>query len=133
MVPISCVDIEALEDRLAVVLPSSYKYLLSTYGLIHSPNVLSKVCDLSVDISEVQDFLSLEDVFSLSKLYEMSGMPTGHILFASDVKGSMFCFKVSDCVDEQDDAPVWFYQHGLPEVKKVSNSFSEWLDQFNQL
>ncbi|NQZ23391.1 MAG: SMI1/KNR4 family protein [Colwellia sp.] len=133
MVPISSEDIAELEAKLNAYLPESYKYLISTYGLVHTPNVLTKICDLGVDISEVQDFLSLDDVFSLSKLYEMSGMPTGHVLFASDCKGNMFCFKLSDCENKQVDAPVWFYDHGLCTVNKVSNSFSEWLEQFNAL
>ena len=133
MVPISSEDIAELEAKLNAYLPESYKYLISTYGLVHTPNVLTKICDLGVDISEVQDFLSLEDVFSLSKLYEMSGMPIGHVLFASDCKGNMFCFKLSDCEKKQVDAPVWFYDHGLCTVNKVCNSFSEWLEQFNAL
>ena len=62
MTPISNHDIEALESKLKIFLPDSYKYLLSTYGLVHSPNVLTKICDLQANISEVQDFLSLEDV-----------------------------------------------------------------------
>ena len=133
MTPIDCGDISELESKLSAVLPDSYKYLLSNYGLIHSPNVLTKICDLGVDISEVQDFLSLEDVFSLSKLYEMSGMPKGHILFASDCKGNMFCFKLTDCESKQVDIPVWFFDHDLRTVKNVSNTFSEWLGEFNEL
>jgi hypothetical protein len=133
MVPISHDDIAELESQLNAHLPDSYKYLISTYGLVHTPNVLTKICDLGVEISEVQDFLSLEDVFSLSKLYEMSGMPKGHILFASDCKGNMFCFKLSDCENKQTDVPVWFYDHGLCTVNKVSNSFTQWLEEFNAL
>jgi hypothetical protein len=133
MAQISSNDIEALESKLAVFLPKPYKYLISTYGLVHTPNVLTKICDLGSDISEVQDFLSLDDIFSLSQLYEMGGMPKGHILFASDCKGSMFCFKRSDCVSKQADLPVWFFDYGLGSVKKVSNSFIEWLDGFNEL
>ena len=133
MIPIDEQDIRALEANLNAFLPNSYKYLISTYGLVHTPNVLSKICDLNVEISEVQDFLSLDDVFSLSKLYEMSGMPKGHVLFASDCKGNMFCFKLSDCETEQIDIPVWFYNHGLCTVTKVSDSFGQWLAQFNAL
>jgi len=133
MVPISNQEIEELESKLNVLLPDSYKYLISTYGLVHTPNVLTKICDLGVDISEVQDFLSLEDVFSLSKLYEMSGMPKGHILFASDCRGNMFCFKLNDCASKQEDSPVWFFDQGACTVKKVSNSFIEWLDKYNDL
>ena len=133
MVPIKLDDIEEVESKLNAYLPSTYKYLLSTYGLVHTPNVLTKICDLCVDVSEVQDFLSLDDVFSLSKLYEMSGMPKGHVLFASDCKGNMFCFKLTDCSTQQDDSPVWFYNHELCTVKKVSNSFAEWLEAFNEL
>jgi hypothetical protein len=133
MTPISIDDIAALESKFNVFLPDPYKYLLSSYGLVHSPNVLTKICDLQVNIAEVQDFLSLEDVYSLSKLYEMSGMPKGHILFASDCKGNMFCFKLADCVSQQVDLPVWFFDYDLGTVKKVSNSFGGWLDEFNAL
>jgi hypothetical protein len=133
MVPISKNDITELESKLDFFLPDSYKYLISTYGLLHTPNVLTKICDLGVAISEVQDFLSLDDIFSLSKLYEMSGMPKGHILFASDCRGNMFCFKLTDCVDKQKDLPVWFFDQSVGTVKKVSNSFLEWLEEFNDL
>lgn len=133
MVPIESRDIVELEAKLNAFLPDTFKYLISTYGLVHTPNVLTKICDLGVDISEVQDFLSLEDIASLSKLYEMSGMPKGHILFASDCKGNMFCFKLSECASQQIDVAVWFYNYGLGTVTKVSNSFTEWLEQFNEL
>ena len=133
MVPISNNDIAELELTLEAVLPDSYKYLISNYGLLHTPNVLTKICSLNSDLSEVQDFLSLDDVTSLSKLYEMTGMPTGHLLFASDCKGNMFCFKRSDCISKQTDSPVWFFNHGLNSVEKVSDSFAGWLDQFNEL
>jgi len=133
MIPIGNDDIAALESKLTVFLPESYKYLISTYGLVHTPNVLTKICDLGVDISQVQDFLSLDDIFSLSQLYEMTGMPKGHILFASDCKGNMFCFKATDCATQQKDAPVCFFDRELCTVKNVSNSFIEWLEQFNAL
>jgi len=133
MVPINSDDIAELESKLNAFLPESYTYLISTYGLVHTPNVLTKICDLNSDVSEVQDFLSLDDVFSLSQLYEMSGMPKGHILFASDCKGNMFCFKLNDCANEQTDIPVWYFDHDLRTVNKVSNSFTEWLEEFNSL
>jgi hypothetical protein len=133
MVPIDNKDILELESKINGFLPDSYKYLISTYGLVHTPNVLTKICDLGSDISEVQDFLSLEDVFSLSQLYELTGMPKGHVLFASDCKGNMFCFKLSDCETKQTDLPVWFFERDVCTVTQVSNSFIEWLDEFNKL
>lgn len=133
MTPIEGHDIAELESKLTFFLPDSYKYLISTYGLIHTPNVLTRICDLGSDISEVQDFLSLDDVFSLSKLYEMSGMPKGHILFASDYKGNMFCFKLADCINQQLDIPVWFFNYDLCTINKASDSFIGWLDEFNKL
>ncbi|ABM03548.1 conserved hypothetical protein [Psychromonas ingrahamii 37] len=133
MVPIKDHDIKELESKLNIFVPDSYKYLISTYGLVHTPNVLTKICDLSSELSEVQDFLSLEDIFSLSKLYEMTGMPKGHILFASDCKGNMFCFKLTDCARQKTDVPVWFFDHDLCTVNKVSQSFIGWLEEFNAL
>lgn len=133
MVPINGRDIKELESKLNAFLPDSYKYLISTYGLVHTPNVLTKICDLGSELSEVQDFLSLEDIFSLSALYEMSGMPKGHLLFASDCKGNMFCFKLTDCASKKSDSPVWFFDYDLCTVKKVSDSFIGWLEEFNEL
>lgn len=133
MIPVANTDISELESKLNTYLPESYKYLISTYGLVHSPNVLTQVCDLSVDVSAVQDFLSLEDVYSLSKLYEMSGMPKGHIVFASDCKGNMFCFKIEEGENKQQDIPVWFYDQSLCTVEKISPSFTEWMADFNSL
>jgi len=134
MVPINTQEISELELKLHSFLPDSYKYLISTYGLVHSPNMLTKICDLNADVSSaVQDFLSLDDIHSLSKLYEMMGMPKGHILFASDCKGNMFCFKLSDCVSKQIDSPVWYYDLGNCSVEQVANSFTGWLDEFNEL
>ena len=133
MVPIAEQDILELESKIIGFLPDSYKYLISTYGLVHTPNVLTKICDLGSDISEVQDFLSLEDISSLSQLYELTGMPKGHVLFASDCKGNMFCFKLADCEAQHTDLPVWFFERDVCTVTKVSNSFIDWLDEFNKL
>ena len=133
MVPIATQDITCLEEQLDAFLPDSFKYLISTYGLVHTPNVLTRICDLGVDVSEVQDFLNLDDINALSKLYEMSGMPKGHILFASDCKGNMFCFKRDDCLIKRKDAPIWFYHHDLGTIEKVANSFTQWIQQFNDL
>jgi hypothetical protein len=133
MVPIPTQDISELEEQLNTSLPDTYKYLLSRYGLVHTPNVLTTICDLNSDVSEVNDFLSLEDVFSLSKLYEMTGMPHGHIVFASDCKGNMFCFKLAECESNPKDAPIWFFNQGLCTITKMSNSFTEWLEKFNSL
>lgn len=131
MVPIKQDDVIELEATLTLLLPAAYKYLISAYGLVHTPNVLTSVCALEGGMAEVQDFLSLDDVVSLSSLYEMSGMPKGHILFSSDCKGNMFCFKRSDCEIQQTDAAVWFFDQSQGTVTLVCDSFSEWLTGFN--
>ena len=133
MSPINADAIAELEEKLSAFLPDSYKYLLTTYGLVHSPNVLTKICDLNSELSAVQDFLSLDDVASLSQLYELSGMPKGYILIASDCKGNMYCFNADECADKQADVSVWFYNYSLCTVEKVSPSFTQWLEQFNEL
>ena len=128
MVPISINYINDVEQALDIVLPRSYKYLLEAYGLLRTANVFTATIDLSVDINEVQDFLSLDDVVSLSKLYELTGMPKGHILFASDSKGNMFCFKQDECIAGKNDISVWLYQRDDCSVKKVADTFSDWLN-----
>jgi hypothetical protein len=133
MIPISLEDITELESSINHVLPKAYKYLLNTYGLVRSPNVMSKIIDLDTKLSQVHDFLSLDDVSSLSKLYEMSGMAKGHILFASDSSGNMFCFKGSDCEVQQEDCAVWFFDSANYTTNLVSDSFVEWLKRFNTM
>lgn len=130
MVPISHQDISELENKLTIALPSAYKYLLTNYGLVHTPNVLTQTCDLTVNINNVHDFLSLDDIYELSKLYEMSGMPTGYILFSSDSQGNMFCFKLTDCMQPASDIPVWFYDRCLGTLSQVSQTFTAWLNEF---
>lgn len=131
MVRIKNEDVSELESTLNLLLPNAYKYLISAYGLVHTPNVLTSVCTLEGGMAEVQDFLSLDDVVSLSSLYEMGGMPKGHILFASDCKGNMFCFKRDDCETQQDDAAVWYFDQSQSTVTPVCDSFTEWLTGFN--
>lgn len=131
MPPISETAIEAIEQELNVTMPQAYRYLLVTHGLVRTPNVLTKICDLSVEFTNVQDFLSMSDVVQLTKLYPLSGMPHGYILFASDCQGNMFCFKASDCVDSATDAAVWFYIAHQNKVVKISDAFSTWLSNFN--
>lgn len=130
MSPIPPEDITELETRLDAILPNAYKYLLLNFGLLHSPNVMTKTCDLSVEVTQVQDFLSLEDVYSLSKLYELSGMPKGHILFASDCDGNMFCFKLNDCLEAHNDIAVWFYDQNKQTIAKTADTFKQWLGGF---
>jgi hypothetical protein len=132
MSPQSADDITQLESQMGCILPNAYKYLLSTYGLVRSPNVMSKTIDLDTKLGQVHDFLSLDDVASLSSLYEMSGMEKGHILFASDASGNMFCFKLTDCLVEQEDVAVWFFDRSNFSIEKVSDSFMQWLQAFNK-
>lgn len=132
MTPLDINDITELESIIDCVLPSAYKYLLSTYGLVRTPNVMSKTIDLDTKLSQVHDFLSLADVSSLSSLYEMSGMAKGYILFASDSSGNMFCFKKADCEVEQEDCAVWFFDSGSYTTTSVSDSFVGWLEGFNK-
>ena len=132
MSPQSADDIAELELQMGCVLANAYKYLLSTYGLVRSSNVMSKTIDLDTKLGQVHDFLSLDDVASLSSLYEMSGMEKGHILFASDASGNMFCIKLTDCLVEQEDVAVWFFDRSAFSVEKVSDSFIQWLQASNK-
>lgn len=129
--PIKIHDLIEIEDKLKISFPESYKYLVVTCGLLHSPNVMTRACDLSVDVSQVQDFLSLADIHSLSELYEMSGMLTGYVLFASDSDGNMYCFKKTECKSKREDAAVYLFNNSLNNVSKITESFITWLLQFN--
>jgi hypothetical protein len=127
MLPIDIQDITLLEKKISATLPRPYKYLLKTYGLLRTPNVLTKTCDLSVKIDLVKDFLSLEDVFSLTTLYAMTGMPSGYVVFASDSNGDMFCFLLSGCQSNEEFVEVWLYNQKASTVTKVAKSFNQWL------
>jgi hypothetical protein len=120
-----------VEVKLSITLPDSYKYLLANYGLLHSPNVMTKTCDLSVDVSQVQDFFNLADVAALSELYQLTGMLDGHIIFAADSFGNMFCFSRAECETASVDVAVFLANSTVSDVKKIAESFTDWLLTFN--
>ncbi len=120
-----------VEEKLSITLPDSYKYLLANYGLLHSPNVMTKTCDLSVDVSQVQDFFNLADVAALSELYQLTGMLDGYIIFAADCDGNMFCFSRAECQSASDDVAVFIANSIVSEVNKIAESFTAWLLTFN--
>lgn len=131
---LKAIDISYLaevEEKLSIIFPDSYKYLLVNYGLLHSPNVMTKTCDLSVDVSQVQDFFSLADVVALSELYQLTGMLDGYIIFAADSYGNMFCFSIAECETESGDAAVFLANSTVSDVKKIAESFTAWLLTFN--
>lgn len=131
MSPINSKDVTETEATLNVQFPHAYKYLLTTYGLVRSANVMNSVIDLDTKLGQAHDFLSLEDVSALSNLYEMSGMAKGYILFASDAGGNMFCFNKLECETEKDDCAVWLFDSSTFLITKQTDSFVEWLQGFN--
>ncbi len=120
-----------VEEKLKISLPDSYKYLLANYGLLHSPNVMTKTCDLSVDVSQVQDFFNLADVAALSELYQLTGMLDGYIIFAADSDGNMFCFSRAECQTSSEDIAVFLAKSIDSDVIKIAESFTAWLLTFN--
>lgn len=126
-------DLVRVEESLNIKLPKSYKYLITQYGDLFTPGTLEAVVDNELDLNDVQDFELPIEALESTIAWQKSGLSAGYYAFASDSMGNMFCFKVSECKNECDEPPVWFFDHDFMEIDKEAENFVSWLKSYNDL
>ena len=126
-------DISNVENVLNIILPKSYKYLITTYGDIYTPDTLETIVDKEVDLNDIQNFELPNQAIEDTKSWQEAGLPSGYYAFASDSMGSMFCFKNSECQNKAQEPPVWFFDHDFVEIEKISENFLTWLGCYNEM
>ena len=131
--PVTAQHLDAIETKLRTQLSLSYRSFMTTYGRIHTPQIVKEISDRELDHPDVQDFLGPQEAIDGTTGYWSAGMPEDIIGIASDCMGNMFGF--ARALHRLDDAPVFFFDHDFVTVHDVAPSFdallSWYLDNLN--
>ena len=122
-----------VEKSLNIVLPKSYKYLITNYGDLYTSDLLEAIVDEEHDLNDVQNFELPSQALKDTETWQEAGLPSGFYAFASDCMGNMFCFKNSECQNENQEPPIWFFDHDFVEIKKISENLISWLESYNEI
>jgi len=122
-----------VETKLQIRFPEPYRYLVQKYGDVYSPEILDKIVDEELDLQDIQNFEIPSQAVIDTAAYENAGMPTGFIAIANDCMGNVFCLKLDECQKKDHEASIWFFDHDLNDIEKVSESFGEWLEPYAEL
>ncbi|MEW4924421.1 SMI1/KNR4 family protein [Algibacter sp. 2305UL17-15] len=126
-------DIKNLESEFSIYLPSDFKTFILNFGDLWTPDILDLVVDNEIDLNDVQQFWNIESIIFDKKNEWTSQISTDIIPFASDCMGSIFGFLTSDLNERKESVSVYFFDHDFNTVEKKSDSFSEWIDNFNRI
>ncbi|SHJ62600.1 SMI1 / KNR4 family (SUKH-1) [Maribacter aquivivus] len=127
---VSSSDVAKLESEFNIYLPNDFKIFLVDYGTPWTPDILNIIVDNEIDLNDVQNFWSIENIILDKKSEWTSKILTGIIPFGSDCMGSIYGFLTLDLKEKKESVPVYFFDHDFDTVTKVAESFSEWIDQF---
>jgi len=126
-------DIEKLEREFQIILPQDYKSFLINYGCLHTPDILDLIVDNDLALNDVQEFWGIENIIYDKKNEWSAQIKPDLIPFALDCMGSLFGFLTSDLKEKKETVPVYFFDHDFDTVEKKSESFSNWINEFNKL
>jgi hypothetical protein len=129
--PFQLDEFNAMEKRLNIEFPKSYKHFALTYGNIWTPNILDLIDENEIEIADVQEFWDAEKIIFDKENEWTSNIEENVIPFASDCMGNIFCFAIKDLKLRKDDCNVYFYDHDFDTIENVSISFEEWIEQYN--
>lgn len=122
-----------IEKDLKITLPQNYKTFIQSYGEVSTQRLLSSICESEESVSDIQEFIKLTEIIKLTTMYESGGMKKGYITFASDCMGNLFLFKKSDCVNNCEDAKVYFFDHDYVTTEVEEKSFSQLLNRYSNI
>ncbi|UFH60331.1 SMI1/KNR4 family protein [Sulfurovum mangrovi] len=131
--PATLEEIDKVERHLNIKLPKSYKYLMTRYGNLYTPDILETIVDNNLEINDLQDFDLPAQALERTESWQKAGLPVGYYAFASDSMGNMFCYKNSDCSDESFEPHIWFFDHDFIEIEQESENLLSWIKKFNEI
>ena len=131
--PSTQVEINELEHEFQIVLPEDYKTFLLNFGNIWTPDILDLVVDKNLPISDVQQFWSIDKIIYDKQNKWTLHVSTDIIPIASDCMGNIFAFLRDDLKLPTETADIYFFDHDLDTVEKISNSFTNWIVEFNNI
>jgi len=124
-------DIQNLESEFGITLPKDYKMFIKEFGNVWTPEILDIIVDNEIELNDVQNFWDIESISYDKKNEWTSQIATDLIPFASDSMGNIFGFLTADLKTKRESNPVYFFDHDFDTVEKISDSFTEWVNEFN--
>ena len=126
-------DINNLEAEFKICLPNDFKTFILNYGNVWTLEILDIIVDNEFELNDIQQFWDVEQIIYDKKNEWTSNISTDLIPFASDCMGNIFAFLASDLKTIKETAAIYFYDHDFDKIEKISESFTDWIDKFNQL
>lgn len=128
-IPVAEGDLAEAERALSFVFPAPYREAVLADGLpLLTTRLWDDIEESGRDLAHLADFLTPEEMVSLTRDYRDGGMPDGVVTFANNSGGNLFVFRV----DAKDDA-VWMFDHDVVDLKPVAPSFEDWLNAYCDL
>ena len=126
-------DIEKLKKELRINIPNDFELFLTKYGNVYTPDILDIIVDNEIDLYDVQEFWTTERIIYDKQNEWTAQLSTDLIPFASDSMGNIFAFLTSDLKEKKKSSAVYFFDHDFDTVEKLTDSFSEWIDNYNRI
>lgn len=131
--PLAEVDLERLERELSIMLPLDYRSFMLTVGDAWTPHILDIIVDQKIEMQDIQNFYSADAILHDKHHGWASRLDTDLIPFGSDCVGNTLGFLRNDLDLVRDTASVYLYDHDFGTIEKISSSFSDWIDRYNEL
>ena len=126
-------DVKKLNSELNIIIPNEVKLFLTEYGNVYTPEILDLIVDNEIDLWDIQEFWTVERIIYDKQNEWTAQLLTDLIPFASDSMGNIFGFLTAELNEEKESCAVYFFDHDLDTVERVANSFSEWINKYNEL
>ena len=121
-------DLRGVEETFKISFPEEYMEQVLLVGLPRGPKLLDAICDLEMDLHDLSEFCSPEEIVSETEAWHEIGLPKHLLVIATDSMGSKFCFDISELSNgPKQTAAVFFWDHDLDETEKLANSFTDWV------
>lgn len=121
--------LDRAEARFETYLPRSYRECMINVGPAStSLSLLSTIVDRRLDIPDIHDFLTPEELIETTRNWRDCGLPENMIAFATTAGGDLYCFEqVPEAASVPEDAIVWYFDHEERVVESLDLPFAQWI------
>jgi cell wall assembly regulator SMI1 len=131
--PFQANEIERLESEFQINLPEDYKSFVEKYGNVYTPEILDIIDDNELDLSDVQQFFTAEEIINDKRNGWTSKIETDLIPFASDCMGNIYAFKTSEIKGKNNKSSVYLFDHDFDSVDLAADSFKKFIEGYNKI
>jgi hypothetical protein len=122
--------IDELEKLYHIHLPIDHKDFIGKYSSMWTPDILDIIVDNDIELNDVQEFWSVEEIIEDRKSGFTSIQKDDLIGFASDCMGNVFAFKKAELNIENPQANVYFFDHDMDTLAIEAPSFTAFVERY---